>query len=316
MATRNAPGGPYVIQANAHSAEAFRQLVASLVPVQGIVNAPDLAVTQNGTPNMSVNVASGFVFITGTQSVPVQGTYHAYNDATVNLAVSASNPTNPRIDLVVAAVQDAAYSGATNVWVLSVIAGTPAGSPVPPAAPANSVILAQIAVAANANTVVNANITDKRPFAHTMGDPQLYKANVYYAAGTQTLTTGETTVQFDTIATKGDPNGNFNLSTHQYTVPITGWYAVSAGVGYSAAPGVAVGRMVCAIRTNSSNSPNGYIASSEIGPSATTIGATTAARSVFLNAGDLVYVNALSNPGGQAIVGYDRTFLSIHFLSR
>src|SRR6266496_494426 len=87
-----------------------------------------LAVTQNGTPNMSVNVAAGMAFIAGTEGTK-QGTYIVQNDATVNKAIAASDPTLNRIDLVVAKVQDTQYSGATNSWSLAVVTGTPAGSP-------------------------------------------------------------------------------------------------------------------------------------------------------------------------------------------
>ena len=40
--------------------------------------------------------------------------------------------------------------------------GTPAGSPSPPSAPANSFTLAQVAVAANATSITSGNITDQR----------------------------------------------------------------------------------------------------------------------------------------------------------
>lgn len=157
MAVRNSP-----IQAINLSAESYRlQLVTGYVQTPGIVVGTDLAVSQNGTPNMTVNVAAGGAFIPGTQTA-TQGTYSAFSDATANLAIAASNPTNPRIDLVVFKVQDAAYSGGTNAASLAVVTGTPAASPVPPAAPNNSITLAQVAVAALTTTIVNANITDTR----------------------------------------------------------------------------------------------------------------------------------------------------------
>lgn len=163
-----------------HTAEQFRSYLGSLLTLpsaaaslktaSGIHPAlgGQLAVTQNGTPNMTVNIAAGFAFIAGTEGTK-QGTYFCENDATVNKSITASDPTNPRIDIVVAKIQDAFYSGATNAWSLAVVTGTPAGSPSAPAAPANSVTLAQIAVAANATTIVTGNITDKRPFMAAVG---------------------------------------------------------------------------------------------------------------------------------------------------
>jgi hypothetical protein len=117
---------------------------------------------------MSVNVAAGKAFIDGTENAN-QGAYLAVNDATVNLAISASSPTNPRKDLIVAKVQDAEWSGATNSWSLAVVTGTPAASPAEPAVPANAVVLALVDIAANATSITNANITDRRRRAFTLG---------------------------------------------------------------------------------------------------------------------------------------------------
>jgi hypothetical protein len=59
-------------------------------------------------------------------------------------------------------VNDAAYAGALNNVVFTVIAGTAAASPTAPATPANSISLATIAVAAAATTITSGNITDTR----------------------------------------------------------------------------------------------------------------------------------------------------------
>lgn len=155
---------PFVIQDQSHPSDDFRRMVKALREAQGVINLGDMAVSQNGTPNMSVNVAAGLIVIDGTQDATHQGSYVCLNDAVTNLTISAADPTNPRIDIVVAKVQDTQYSGATDAWSLAVVTGTPAPSPTPPAAPANSIILAQVAVAALATSIVNANITDERTF--------------------------------------------------------------------------------------------------------------------------------------------------------
>lgn len=163
MAAQNPP---YVLQGATginHPAELFRRMLRTATRgATGIVNSTDCAVTALGTPNMSVNVAKGEVLVAGSATVD-QGTYYCFNDATVNLAISASDPTNPRIDLVVAKVTDTLSDADT--WSLAVVTGTPAPSPSAPAAPANSYTLAQIAVAANATSIVSGNITDKRALA-------------------------------------------------------------------------------------------------------------------------------------------------------
>lgn len=174
MAARNPP---LYLQAGSHPATNDRLLLEALLapppaPVSGagygIVAPGDLAVTENGTPNMSVNVAAGKVFIDGTENA-VQGAYLAVNDATVNLAIAASNPTNPRKDLVVAKVQDAEWSGATNSWSLAVVTGTPAASPAEPAIPANAVVLAMIDIPAADTAITNSQITDRRRRASALG---------------------------------------------------------------------------------------------------------------------------------------------------
>jgi hypothetical protein len=131
-----------------------------------------MAVTQNGTPNMSVNVGSGITTVRGTES-NTQGSYYCFNNATVNLAIGASDPSLNRIDIVVAKVQDAFYSGGTNAWSLAVVAGTPAASPSAPTAPNNALILAQVAINAGVSSITNANITDKRTFMSAVGGTYL-----------------------------------------------------------------------------------------------------------------------------------------------
>lgn len=203
---------PWTLQSASHGAELFRQTTQSLLAGTGVIGSGDLQVTQNGTPNMSVNVAAGQIWIPGTlggasaiglvnlgnqsgyglpTGLTTQGSYYTVNDGTVNLAIAAANPTNPRIDLVVASVQDSYYSGSTNTTVLQVVTGTPASSPSPPTPPSNTVVLAQIAVAANATQITSGNITDERPFLLTRGASQLFSA----AAATGTYTT------FATVAT-------------------------------------------------------------------------------------------------------------------
>lgn len=127
-----------------------------------------LVVTQTGSPSMGVIVDTGVASIPGTES-GTQGNYLVTNDAQVTLSIAASSPTLPRIDIVVFNVRDAFYSGASNDSQLQVIIGTPASSPVAPAAPVNSIILAEVAVAANATSITNANITDTRFYLAGVG---------------------------------------------------------------------------------------------------------------------------------------------------
>lgn len=111
---------------------------------------------------MSVSVAAGQAYILNTEGTG-QGAYSVYNDAAVTLSIAAASPTQPRKDIVVAKVQDAFFSGATNAWSLAVVTGTAAASPSEPAVPANAVKLATIDVSANDTSIVAGDITDRRP---------------------------------------------------------------------------------------------------------------------------------------------------------
>ena len=157
---------PSWLQNGSHPAENDRLTTQALWATTGIINSTSLAVTANSPVGMSVRVASGWAAIVGTTQANM-GTYVGYNDAQVTLTITTANPTNPRIDLVCMTVNDSFYSGSSNNVVLQVVAGTPAGSPVAPSLPANSISLATVAVAASALSINSGNITDTRVLVTT-----------------------------------------------------------------------------------------------------------------------------------------------------
>jgi hypothetical protein len=184
---------PIFIQGNSHPAEETRLMLAGMLgsvtgsfaggvassdPAHGVVRATDLAVTQNGTPNMTVNVAAGGCFIRGTQSAN-QGAYHLWNDGTLSVAISAADATNPRRDLIIAQARDANYSGASSDARIIVVTGTPAASPVDPSLSSfpNSLVLARVAVAAGDTSIVTAEITDLRTVANQIGKIPTYNSS-------------------------------------------------------------------------------------------------------------------------------------------
>lgn len=157
---------PSWLQNGSHPAENDRLTTQALWATTGIINSSSLAVTQNSPVGMSVIIASGWAAIVGTTQANM-GTYVAYNDAPTVVAITTANPTNPRIDLVCATVQDAYYTGAQNNVVFQVVVGTPASSPVVPALPANSIALAEVDVAAGALSITSGDITDLRTLVTT-----------------------------------------------------------------------------------------------------------------------------------------------------
>jgi hypothetical protein len=182
---------PSWLQAGSYPAESDRLTQQALYATTGIIGSASMAVTPNSPAGMSVRVASGWAAVVGTTQANM-GVYTFYNDATVTLTITTADPTNPRIDRIVATVRDAFYSGAFNDVIYQVLPGTPAGSPTAPAIPANSISLATIAVGAGVTQINAVNITDTRPEVTTnLPAPQLN-----FSVNTQTGTS-YTTVASD-----------------------------------------------------------------------------------------------------------------------
>ncbi len=159
-----------------HNAQDYRTMLASLLGgASGVASATALAVTEkSGTANMSVDVAAGGAFVAGTRADD-QGAYHAYNDDTVNVSISAADATNPRIDRVLVQIRDGAQDvGLTqNDARIFVEEGTPAASPTAPTiSVADYIELAQVTVPASATSITDSDITDVRTVVR---QPQLVK---------------------------------------------------------------------------------------------------------------------------------------------
>ena len=258
----------WAISANSLTAETFRQGPSSLLAGAGVVGSGDYAVAQHSSGNMSVDVAAGQAWVPGTLASTAgfpanltaqtgyglpstfneQASYYGWSSGTTNLTISASNPSNPRIDLVVLAVQDAEYSGSNNQMVLQVITGTPAASPSPPSPPSSSIVLAQVAVGAGVTQILTANITDERPAAGAIRQitPQcrVYRNGAYTDANSAFTLAPFDTVNWDTFSA-------FSTSTHLYTVPVAGYYNVMGA--WSRATSLSAGQaMISAIYQNGS----------------------------------------------------------------
>jgi hypothetical protein len=159
MALRTPPSW---LQNGSHTAENDRLTASQTVWAQtGVRRTNDLAVSQSGTPAMSVSIAAGWAIIVGDYQTNM-GAYTVYNDAAATATITTADATNPRIDRVCLTVSDSAYTGTTNTVAINVVAGTAAASPTAPATPTNSISLATVAVGAGVTTIVTANITDTR----------------------------------------------------------------------------------------------------------------------------------------------------------
>ncbi|WP_298330328.1 hypothetical protein [Haloactinopolyspora sp.] len=297
---------PFVLQNASHSAALVRQAVASLKGARlpgtytnnawpaGVVGAGDLAVSANSTPNMSVNVAAGQAWIAGSEAAN-QGLYYCFNDAPVNLVVAASDPTNPRYDLVAATVLDAAYAGASNEWLLQVITGTAAASPVAPSLPANSLALALVSVPAAASSITSADIVF--PISQTAFAPPVYDAPLQGnftvpANGTGAIYPG--TPNVDTV-------GGNDTTDHGFKVPpgCDGYYVVNAQMTGSLP---SAGEFQVAIEVNGTVVRRGHAYSSN--------NIITKASTMWrghLNVGDVVTVAYANDSGSTLTVISDNT---------
>lgn len=189
----NKADASYARQAGGFSADI--DTIAAALAGDGVLSG--LGVAAQGTPDMTVAVAAGLVRIGG---------YFAA-EAGENATITTANSTNPRIDLVVID-----WNGA-----ISVVAGTAAVYPVPPAVPSNSIVLAQVYVPAAATAITNAMLVDKRPvavdgydiFADFMGSS--LSATVATSAGS----IGECGWTMSASGTAGAPTFQTSAATHR-----------------------------------------------------------------------------------------------------
>lgn len=135
----------------------------------GLNNIPnDLQIKQAGSPSLSITCEAGSCIITRSG----QGPFLCYLQTQGTLTVANADPTNPRIDRIVAQIYDTTIGdslaglsplpASPGCLVIRAVTGTPAGSPAAPATPAGAISLATVAVAANATQILTANITDTR----------------------------------------------------------------------------------------------------------------------------------------------------------
>lgn len=142
----------------------LRRYLMTLVADEGVRLKDDLKVSQRAAgANMSVDVAAGLGLALG-DDVAYQGPYLVPNDAVLNLAIAAADPTNPRVDRVIAEVRDSFHGGAANDCRIRVVTGTPTSGATlvnctgAGAVPNNAILLGNVLVAAGAASITDAAI--------------------------------------------------------------------------------------------------------------------------------------------------------------
>jgi hypothetical protein len=169
---------PYVLSTEAvqNPAILFRRALGSLLnPAGGLVAAGQGTVKAKATPNMGIEVEPLEIWIPGT-TLPTQGMYYGYGNTATALAIGAASTSNPRVDTIIARIEDSGYAGSANEFCLEVLAGTPtSGITKPPktgaeattdkaaAIPASSMVLAYALVPQNASSITSGDIENVAP---------------------------------------------------------------------------------------------------------------------------------------------------------
>jgi hypothetical protein len=159
MEVSMAVGRPLWLQAlTDYTAEEFRGLFDSLVSSAEVISG--MTVGPNNPVGMSVVVQPGYATITAKSATG--GKYLHRNTSATVVAIAPAN-TSPRVDIVTARIRDSQYGDAADAGDIIAVAGVPGASPVAPAVPAGSLLLATVSVAANASSIAAAAITAPPP---------------------------------------------------------------------------------------------------------------------------------------------------------
>ena len=126
----------------------------------------DLDVSENGTPDMSVDVSSG--------SCQIDETIYT-ESGTTNVSITAADSTYARRDIII--YDKSAGNPAA-------IDGVASAHPVAPDLPDEDILLAIVNVPANATTIINAYITDKRIVSGILDDMCYVNNGGYTGDGT------------------------------------------------------------------------------------------------------------------------------------
>jgi hypothetical protein len=181
----------------------------------GVMGGAGLAV--NPGTGMTVTVQPGS-FVVPNSGTPTAGGYTATLVSQATLTVQTADPSNPRIDIVVANVVDNGNS--TSFGQVQIITGVAAPSPSAPSAPANSITLCQLTVTAGASAITSGMLSDVRPFTTATG------GILIAPLGTVTGYTGQ--IAYDKASGRFYHNNNASNATQLHVLPWEPVIATSA----------------------------------------------------------------------------------------
>jgi hypothetical protein len=237
---------PVFLDGGTYGAEVCRRATTALIPrgstigsvIGGLIGSGDMAVTPGS--GMQVLVAPGEVYIPGT-SAATQGGYYDRVASSTALSVAAANVTNPRIDLVVAQVEDSAYSGASNLFQVVMLTGTATSGATlsnlsgAPSLTASSLALAYVLVPANASSISGGNIKPVAPSVPPSGlFPKGITSSTTTSSGQLLEVTGTSAVTVTLPAhSKGQRVAVSNFSSAVTTVAGSDIYGPGVAAGSS-----------------------------------------------------------------------------------
>jgi hypothetical protein len=189
-----------------------------------------MLVVQAVSPNMTVTVQPGDCIIADTNYK-----YNGWVDADKVLTITTANPSNPRIDSIVAyvdkALVDTTNSNSPLGLKLAVVAGTPAASPTAPSAGTIQtaigasnpyIVLSNVTVGTSVTSIVTANIA-RIALATTTTLPHstygLYSGQqIFTASGSYAKPTGLKYVIVEVLAGGGAGGGTIATSATQHSI--------------------------------------------------------------------------------------------------
>lgn len=225
-----------------------RELLSALYPIAGPIGPAEFTVTQRGAgANFSVDISAGRAVIIGTSNTE-QGTFLVRTTGVVNLATPSAPGSGTRHHRIVAQILDKQAAGTLYGWQFHLVEDTGGGLP---AAPASSLSLAQVDIAAGAASVVNASITT---IAAQVGGRRYYASAALNAS--YTITSGGTALAGANYVADVDPDGLFTSSAGGsfFTIPCRGRWEFKQRSVWNAAPGagevIASGPLLNSTTTN------------------------------------------------------------------
>lgn len=298
MGTTNLATAPAALQAGNYSALELRRMVTALFN-EGVVGlGSDFAVSQRAAgANMSVDVAAGEAYVKG-DSIAAQGLYYQRSAGTVNVPVTASDASNPRIDRVVLEIKDDIHDlGGLNVGRIRTIDGTPTAVATlnnlngAGAVPSTCLLLANVLVPAASSSVTTANIRDARV--------RTTKSTRIANTATQSIANStETVLTFDTDLHDYDEMHSTISNTSRIVIATTDVYKVDAALAWDAnTAGDRIMRILV----------DGVVIVSDarraLATAGVSMGHTISAPVMPLNAGQYVECRVWQNSGGALNVG-------------